>query len=102
VALKLGHVSEKGLHYLAKKGVFFGLKCAKLEQCSHCMASKLTIVSLKKNYPSRKSKLLELVHRDVCTPLKVKSFSGALTLLLLLMINLRNYVSIHFGERIKY
>ncbi|RDY13059.1 hypothetical protein CR513_02068, partial [Mucuna pruriens] len=42
------------------------------------MAGKQTRVSFKKHPPSRKSKLLELVHFDVCGPLKVKSFSGAL------------------------
>ncbi|RDX91185.1 hypothetical protein CR513_26867, partial [Mucuna pruriens] len=42
----------------------------KLEKCSHCMAGKQTKVSFKKNPPSRKSELLELVHSDVCDPLK--------------------------------
>ncbi|RDX90855.1 hypothetical protein CR513_27234, partial [Mucuna pruriens] len=37
-----------------------------------------TRVSFKKHPPSRKSELLELVHSNVCGPLKVKSFSGAL------------------------
>ena len=54
------------------------LRNAELEKCSHCMAGKQTRVSFKKHPPSRKSKLLELVHFDVCGPLKVKSFSGAL------------------------
>ncbi|RDX95839.1 hypothetical protein CR513_21583, partial [Mucuna pruriens] len=55
-----------------------GLKNAKLEKCFHCMAGKQTRVYFKKHPPSRKSKLLELVHSDVCGLLKVKSFSGAL------------------------
>ncbi|RDX75394.1 hypothetical protein CR513_44725, partial [Mucuna pruriens] len=55
-----------------------GLKNAKLDKCSHYMASKQTRVSFKKHPPSRKSEFLELVHSDVCGPLKVKSFSGAL------------------------
>ncbi|RDX93750.1 hypothetical protein CR513_23944, partial [Mucuna pruriens] len=41
-----------------------------LEKCSHCMAGKQTRVSFKKHPPSRKSELLELVHSDVCGPLK--------------------------------
>ncbi|RDX71837.1 hypothetical protein CR513_48758, partial [Mucuna pruriens] len=48
-----------------------GLKNAELEKCSHCMAGKQTRVSFKKHPPSRKSELLELVHSDVCGPLKV-------------------------------
>jgi len=49
-----------------------------LEKCSHCMTGKQTRVSFKKHPPSRKLELLELVHSDVCGPLKVKSFSCAL------------------------
>ncbi|RDX67889.1 hypothetical protein CR513_53184, partial [Mucuna pruriens] len=54
-----------------------GLKNAELGKCSHCIAGKQTRVSFKKNRvsfkkhpPLRKSKLLELVHSDVCGPLK--------------------------------
>ncbi|RDX89868.1 hypothetical protein CR513_28338, partial [Mucuna pruriens] len=75
---RLSHISEKGLTCLAKKDMLSGLKNAELEKCSHCMTSKQTRVSFKKHPPSRKSELLELVHSDVCGPLKVKSFSGAL------------------------
>lgn len=75
---RLSHISEKGLNCLAKKDVLPGLKSAELEKCSHCMAGKQTRVSFKKHPSSRKSELLELVHSDVCGPLKVKSFSGAL------------------------
>ncbi|RDY03729.1 hypothetical protein CR513_12653, partial [Mucuna pruriens] len=70
---RLSHISEK-----AKKDMLLGLKNAELEKCSHCMAGKQTRVSFKKHPPSRKSELLELVHSDVCGPLKVKSFSRAL------------------------
>ncbi|RDY02675.1 hypothetical protein CR513_13840, partial [Mucuna pruriens] len=77
---RLSHISEKGLNCLAKKDMFTGLKNAELEKCSHCMASKQARVSFKKYPPSRKSELLESMHYDVCDPLKVKSFSGALYL----------------------
>ncbi|RDX58134.1 hypothetical protein CR513_62572, partial [Mucuna pruriens] len=75
---RLSHISEKGLTCLAKKDMLPGLKNAELEKCSHCMAGKQTRVSFKKHPPSRKSELLELVHSEVCGPLKIKSFSGAL------------------------
>ncbi len=75
---RLGHISKKGLSCLAKKEGLLGLKSVELERCSHCMAGKQTRVSFKKHPPSRKSYFLELVHYDVCDPLKVKSFSGAL------------------------
>ncbi|RDX94958.1 hypothetical protein CR513_22583, partial [Mucuna pruriens] len=75
---RLSHINEKGLNCLAKKDMLPRLKNAELEKCSHCMAGKQTRVSFKKHPPSRKSKLLELVHSDVYDPLKVKSFSSAL------------------------
>jgi len=53
------------------------LKNAELEKCSHCMAGKQTRVSFKKHSPSKKSEFPELVHSDVCDPLKVKSFTCA-------------------------
>ena len=54
-----------------------GLKNADLEKYSHCMVGKKTRVSFKKHPPSIKFELLELVHSNVCGPLKVKSFGGA-------------------------
>ncbi|RDX79846.1 hypothetical protein CR513_39688, partial [Mucuna pruriens] len=75
---RLSHISEKGLTCLAKKGMLPRLKNVEFEKCSHCITGKQTRVSFKKHPPLRKSELLELVHSDVCGPLKVKSFSSAL------------------------
>ncbi|RDX90093.1 hypothetical protein CR513_28077, partial [Mucuna pruriens] len=55
----------------SQKGYASKIKEHKVEKCSHCMASKQIIVSFKKHPPSRKSELLELVHFDVCDPLKL-------------------------------
>ncbi|RDX87202.1 hypothetical protein CR513_31358, partial [Mucuna pruriens] len=67
---RLSHINEKGLNCLAKNDMLLRLKNAELEKCSHYMASKQTRVSFKKHPPSRKLELLELVHSDVCGPLK--------------------------------
>ncbi|RDY07420.1 hypothetical protein CR513_08470, partial [Mucuna pruriens] len=72
------HISKKGLNCLAKKDMLPRLKNVELDKCSYCMADKQTRVSFKKHPPLRKLELLELVHSDVCGPLKVKSFSGTL------------------------
>jgi len=56
--------------------VLSGLKSVELKKCSHCKAGKQTRVSFKKHPPSKKLELLELVHSDVCGPLKVKSFTS--------------------------
>jgi len=53
------------------------MKNVDLEKCSHCMVGKQIRVSFKKHLPSRKFELLELVHSNVCDPLKVKSFNSA-------------------------
>ncbi|GKU95372.1 hypothetical protein SLEP1_g8739 [Rubroshorea leprosula] len=45
---------------------------AKLEQCVHCLAGRQKRVSFKNHPPLRKPDLLELVHFDVCGPLKTK------------------------------
>ncbi|GKV41223.1 hypothetical protein SLEP1_g48789 [Rubroshorea leprosula] len=75
---RLSHMSVKGIDCLIKKNVLSGLKEEKLEQCVHCLAGKQKRVSFKNHPPSRKPDLLELVHFDVCGPLKVRSHGGAL------------------------
>ncbi|VFQ72576.1 unnamed protein product [Cuscuta campestris] len=67
---RLSHIGEKGLNLLAKKDVLPGLKNAELEKCYHCLAGKQTRISFKKHSSSRRAELLELVHSDVCGPLK--------------------------------
>nr|KYP69859.1 Retrovirus-related Pol polyprotein from transposon TNT 1-94 [Cajanus cajan] len=98
---RLSHISEKGLNCLAKKDVLHGLKSAELEKCSHCMAGKQTRVSFKKHPPSEKSEFLQLVHSDVCGPLKVKSFSGALYFVTFIDDCSRNYGSMLCREKIR-
>ena len=66
------------MNCLANKDMLPGLKNRDLEKFSNCMVGKQTRVSFKKYRPSRKFELLELVHLDVCGPLKVKSVSGVL------------------------
>lgn len=75
---RLSHISEKGLNVLAKKNLLSGVNSARLEKCTHCLAGKQHRVSFKSHPPSRKSDLLELVHSDVCGPMKVRSRGGAL------------------------
>ena len=68
------------MNCLANKDMLPGLKNRDLEKFSNCMVGKQTRVSFKKHPSSRKFELLELVHSDVCGPLKVKSISGVLYL----------------------
>ncbi|KAG8479560.1 hypothetical protein CXB51_029173 [Gossypium anomalum] len=73
---RLSHMSEKGLNCLAKKNQLSGLKNATLKNCAHCLAGKQRRVSFRSLPPHRKSELLELVHSNVCGPIKVRSHGG--------------------------
>ncbi|KAJ4721123.1 Retrovirus-related Pol polyprotein from transposon TNT 1-94 [Melia azedarach] len=74
---RLGHMSEKGLIVLAKKNLLSGMKNESLNKCIHCLAGKQTRATFKTSPPSRKSGILELVHSDVCGPMKTKTLGGA-------------------------
>ena len=75
---RLSHISEKGLDCLAKKSLLEVLTDVKLDMCNHCVVGKQRRVSFKHHSSSRKEEVLELVHSDICGPLKVKSIGGAL------------------------
>nr|AAV88069.1 hypothetical retrotransposon [Ipomoea batatas] len=74
---RLGHMSVKGIDYLAKKSKLSGVKEAKLDKCVHCLAGKQRRVSFMSHPPTRKSEPLDLIHSDVCGPMKVRSLGGA-------------------------
>jgi len=74
---RLGHMSVKGIDYLAKKSKLSRVKEAKLDKCVHCLAGKQRRVSFMSHPPTRKSGPLELIHSDVCGPMKVRSLGGA-------------------------
>ncbi|CAH9100553.1 unnamed protein product [Cuscuta europaea] len=67
---RLGHISEKGMSLLLKRNVLPGVHDIHLKKCSHCLAGKQNRVSFNSNPPSRKENILDLVHSDVCGPMK--------------------------------
>ena len=71
-------MSEKGLNSLVKKKLLPGVTSGTLKRCAHCLVEKQNKVSFHKHTPLRKADVLELVHSDVCGPLKVRSLIGAL------------------------
>lgn len=75
---RLSHISEKRLNCLTKRNLLSRLKGARLDMCTHCLAGKQKRISFKHYFSFREYDLLELVHSDVCGPLKDKSFGGAL------------------------
>jgi transposase InsO family protein len=75
---RLAHVSEKGLEILAKKNLLSGMKSAPLKKCTHCLAGKQNRVSFKSSPSTRKPGILDLVHSDVCGPMKTRTLGGCL------------------------
>ena len=74
---RLGHMSEKGLQILNKKGLISGLKGQALESCTHCLAGKQHRVSfVRPDQPRRRKSILDLVHTDVCS-MTERSLGGA-------------------------
>ena len=72
---RLGHMSEKGLHILAKKALIPFTKGNSLNPCDYCLFGKHHRVSFSKS-SKRKSNILELVYSDVCGPFEVESLGG--------------------------
>lgn len=74
---RLGHMSEKGMKIMLKRGKLKGLKELDLEFCEDCVYGKQKRVSFTKFSRERKLNRLELVHTDVWGPAKVASNGGA-------------------------
>ncbi|GJZ82180.1 putative RNA-directed DNA polymerase [Tanacetum coccineum] len=73
---RLGHMSEKGMSILSKKNVLSGVHDINLKKCSHCLAGKQTRLAFKSRSPFRMKNILDLVHSDVCGPMKTKTLGG--------------------------
>ena len=77
--LRLGHIGHGGLDAILKKyiGNGSGIKSVqKWEFCEGCALGKQTRVSYMPKSPNRASMLLEVIHSDVCGPMKTPTFSG--------------------------
>nr|GEV02725.1 retrovirus-related Pol polyprotein from transposon TNT 1-94 [Tanacetum cinerariifolium] len=73
---RLGHMSENGMAILSKKNVLSGMHDINLKKCSHCLAKKQTRLAFKIRSPFRMENILDLVHYDVCGPMKTKTLGG--------------------------
>ena len=70
-------MSQKGIDVLTKREKLPGIRGNPLKHCTHCLAGKQHRLSFRHAYGSRKSNVLELVHSDVCGPMKKKTIGGA-------------------------
>lgn len=77
---KLGHLNEHDLKLLADTKGAHGIEIKKgqrLSTCAVCLSEKQTRNSFSSRGDNRTSELLEVVHSDVCGPMRVNSHSNA-------------------------
>ncbi|GMH23049.1 hypothetical protein Nepgr_024892 [Nepenthes gracilis] len=74
---RLGHMSERGMSHLAKKGLIQKLDEERPKTCSHYMARKQRRISFQGDASYRRSEVLDLVYTDVCGPFPERPFEGA-------------------------
>ena len=72
---RLAHMSEKGLHILAKNSLIPFAKGTVFNPCDYCLFGKHHRVSFHTS-GKKKNNLLELVFSDVCGPIEVESLGG--------------------------
>lgn len=76
---RLGHLNSKDMVHMLKNKTVFGLKFSDsvdLSKCNTCLAGKLTSSSFPKRESSSKQ-LLELIHTDICGPMRTSSQGGS-------------------------
>ena len=76
---RLGHVNERDLKLMAKSNLVYGLKFSdneKLSDCEICAREKQTCKPFPTGKENRTRDLLEIVHTDVCGPMRHASLGG--------------------------
>lgn len=76
---RLGHLNERDMKAMSKSGLVHGLTFnddEKLSECEICISQKQTCTPFPKGSADRTSELLEIVHTDVCGPMRQQSFGG--------------------------
>ena len=73
--MRLGHMSEKGMTILSKKGCLGSAGTGKLEFCEHCVLGKQKKVSFS-TAKHRTQGIVDYIHSDLWGPLRVPSFGG--------------------------
>ena len=74
--MRLGHMSERGIEILCKKGLLGNLKMETLQFCEDCVYGKQHRLKFPKGVHTTKA-TLDLVHADCWGPSKVPSLGGA-------------------------
>lgn len=76
---KMGHRDPAAIRKMASDGLIEGLQivdCGIKEVCDVCMKGKMTRIPFPKKSASESSALLDLIHTDVCGPMRTATPSG--------------------------
>lgn len=76
---KMGHRDPAAIRKMASNGSINGLKiieCGIQEVCDTCMKGKMTRLPFPKKSTSESSAVLDLIHTDVCGPMRTETPSG--------------------------
>ena len=74
--MRLGHMSQKGLELLSKRGLLCGQSISKVEFCEHCVLGKQKRITFG-TVIHRTQGTLDYIHSDVWGPSQVPSKGGA-------------------------
>ncbi|MCQ7691360.1 DDE-type integrase/transposase/recombinase, partial [Salmonella enterica] len=75
--MRLGHMSEKGLSILSKRGLLCGQSTGPLDFCEHCIFGKQKRVSFNSPTVHKTKGTLDYIHSDLWGPAHVQSKGGA-------------------------
>ena len=82
---RYGHLHSKGLKVLSTKEMVLGLpEVGEFEVCEGCLYGKQTRASFPTGKAWRASKILELLHADLCGPMSTSSLGGSKYFLLII------------------
>ena len=95
---RFGHLNFSNLKLLDQQDLVDGLKFDTIEEikfCEGCTMGKQTRNSFPKNEATRATKLLQIVHSDVCGPMKTQSIGGS-RYFVTFIDNMSRYTAIYF------
>ena len=75
--MRLGHMGEKGLTLLSKRGLLCGQSTGKMEFCEHCVFGKQKRVSFQTPAVHKTKGTLDYIHSDLWGPSRIPSKGGA-------------------------
>jgi hypothetical protein len=71
---RLGHISRGRIEHLVKESILLSLEFSDLDQCVDCIKGKY--VKQSKNGAKRSTRVLEIIHTNICGPFPLMSVDG--------------------------